>query len=70
MFDSMLLFISGLLAGILLMFLARLADKDMTRLVDRYGASGSVWPKKPIIVRSSEDTATPEDIMRELNDSV
>lgn len=46
----MLIYILGIITGMLLSFGARLADKDITRIVERYSASGSVLQSKPIIV--------------------
>jgi hypothetical protein len=37
------------------MFLARLADKDFTRIVERYKSNGSVFPGKPIIIPPPKD---------------
>lgn len=66
----MLIYIAGILTGMLLSFGARLADKDITRIVERYGKSGSVLPKKPIIVKPTDRSQSPDEFIRELNGGV
>lgn len=51
----MLTYIAGILTGMLLSFGARLADKDITLIVDSYKGFRSVKRKKPIIVLPTED---------------
>lgn len=51
----MLVYIAGILTGMLLSFGARLADKDITKIVERYNGFRSVKRKKPIIVLPTED---------------
>lgn len=58
----MLIYIAGILTGIVLSFGARLADKDFTRIVDNYKGFRSVKRKKPIIVLPTEDEDVSEDI--------
>lgn len=66
----MLIYIAGILTGILLSFGARLADKDITKIVERYGKSGSVVQGKPMVVKPSEPAQSPDEFLRELNRSV
>lgn len=63
----MLSFILGAFFGALVMFAARLADKNITVIVERYGKTGKLTPKKPIIIQPNdpvqdfiEDTFDPE----------
>lgn len=51
----MLIFILGVVCGALLMFAARLADKDLTRIVERYGDTGSVKSPKASVVMPEEE---------------
>lgn len=66
----MLYFILGVFLGVVLMFFARLADKDITRIVERYERTGSVLKKKPIIIKPSETPKSPDEFIRELNGEV
>lgn len=52
------------------MFAARLADKNITTIVERYGESGSVFRKKPIIVPPPKDSfeAMESELHKQLND--
>jgi hypothetical protein len=53
-------FILGVFLGVFLMFFARIADKDLTRVVERYKQSGSLIAKKPIIVTMDENRTEQE----------
>ena len=69
---AMLIYIAGILTGMLLSFGARLADKDITRIVERYAKSGSVLasdPKKPVIIPTQEKK-THEQLLKEFNESM
>lgn len=57
----MLIYIAGILTGMLLSFGARLADKDVTRIVDGYKGFRSVKRKKPIIINPQEDEEEGEE---------
>lgn len=63
-------FFLGLVTGALIMFAARLADKNITTIVERYGESGSVFRKKPIIVPPPKDSfeAMESELHKQLND--
>lgn len=61
----MFLFIIGMLFGCVIMFAARLMDKDTTRIVERYGKTGSVLPGKPIIIPPPGERKTPEQLGKE-----
>lgn len=65
----MLLYILGIITGMLMSFGARLADKDITRIVERYRESGSLVPKKPVIL-SAEAKKTHEQLLKEFNETM
>ncbi len=67
----MLIYILGILTGLLLSFGARIADKDITRIVERYGKSGSVLPSKPVIIQPPVEQTEEErvrEFMNKMND--
>jgi hypothetical protein len=52
----MIYFIVGTVFGALLMFLARLADKNITKIVEQYEKNGATFTRpKPIIVPPPKD---------------
>lgn len=66
----MLIYILGILTGVILSFGARLADKDITRVVERYGKSGGLSQPKPVVLQPSPDQTLEEKVgefMDEMN---
>lgn len=52
----MIIFILGFITGATLFFMARIADKELTRVVERYGKTGSFTARKPIIIEGTDPT--------------
>lgn len=62
----MFTFILGAFFGLLVMFAARIADKNVTKVVDRYEKTGKLRSIKPIILEPHE-TYDEEDRSRLLH---
>lgn len=66
----MLFFILGSFFGVLLMFCARLADKDLTRIVEHYGKTGSLRSAGAKIILPPEEKKTLEQVGKEFMDQM
>ncbi len=63
----MIFFILGMFFGVMLMFCARIADKDITRIVERYSASGTLKrPTANLIQPTDEKSVLAEFFPEEL----